>query len=51
MGDIMILSMILSVPTMWLFPELFLMFLSLTSHKQAFKIPDIRVSRPFPSPS
>ena len=38
MGDIMIWS----IPTMWQFPELFLMFLPMTSHKQTSKIPDIR---------
>ena len=38
MGDIKIWS----IPTMCQFPELFLMFLSMTSHKQTSKIPDIR---------
>ena len=34
--------MIWSIPTMWQFPELFLMFLPMTRHKQTSKIPDIR---------
>ena len=33
----------------FLFPELFLMFLPLTSHRQTFKILDIHFSRSFPS--
>ena len=43
--------MIWSIPTMWQFPELFLMFLPVTSHKQTSKIPDIRfyIRRTFPS--
>ena len=34
--------MIWSIPTMWQFPELFLMFLPMTSHKETSKSPDIR---------
>ena len=34
--------MIWSIPTMWQFPELFLMFLPMTSHKETSQIPDIR---------
>ena len=34
--------MIWSIPTMWQFPELFLMFLPMTSHKSTSEIPDIR---------
>ena len=41
MGD----TTILSIPSTWLFPKLFLMFLPQTSHKQIFKIPDIFFSR------
>ena len=37
MGDIMIWS----IPTMWQFPELILMFLTVTRHKQTSQIPDI----------
>ena len=37
--------MVLSILTMWLFSELFLMFLPLASHKQFFKIPE------YPSPT
>ena len=33
--------MIWSIPAMWQFPELFLMFLPMTSHKWTSKIPDI----------
>ena len=33
--------MSLSIPTMWQFPEIFLMFLPLNSHKETSKIPDI----------
>ena len=33
--------MIWSIPTMWQFPELFLKFLAMTSHKLTSKIPDI----------
>ena len=33
--------MSLSIPTMWQFSELFLMFLPLNSHKQTSKLPDI----------
>ena len=38
--------MILSIPTMWLFPDLFLMFLPQTNHKQTFKIAHILSPRP-----
>ena len=34
--------MIWSNPTKWQFPELFLMFLPVTRHKQTSQIPDIR---------
>ena len=43
LGDIMIWS----IPTMWQFPELFLMFLPMTRHKQTSQIPDIRFYRYF----
>ena len=38
MGDIVIWS----IPTVWQFPELFLMFLPMTRHKKTSEIPDIR---------
>ena len=43
MGDIMIWS----IPTMWQFPELFLMFLPVTRRKYTSQIPDIRFYRYF----
>ena len=43
MADIMIWS----IPTMWQFPELFLMFLPVTRHKQTAQIRDIRFYRYF----
>ena len=39
--------MIWSIPTMWQFPELFLMPLPVTRHKLTSKIPDIRLYRYF----
>ena len=39
--------MIWSIPTMWQFPELFLMFLPMTRHNQTSEIPDIRFYRHF----
>ena len=39
--------MIWSIPTMWQFPELFLMFLPMTSQKQTSKFPDIRFNLHF----
>ena len=37
----------LSIPKMWQFPELFLMLLPVTRHKETFQIPDIRFYRYF----
>ena len=39
--------MIWSIPTMWQFPELFLMFLPVARHKETSQIPDIRFYRYF----
>ena len=39
--------MIWSTPTMWQFPELFLMFLPVTRHKETSQIPDICFYRYF----
>ena len=39
--------MIWSIPTMWQFPELFLMFLQVMRHKETSQIPDICFYRYF----
>lgn len=42
------INMILSIPTMWLFPELFLIYLPMISHSTISKVPTIHFTQQLP---